>query len=108
MPPPMIRVMRGSETAVAGFRGAAGPAGRAAASCEDAARKMTRTSSSTERPLRAARSRSSALTASSSFRMVRLATRDFTKFAGDDSIEMIALQSELPDRDQDPDEGHGD
>ena len=41
--------------------------------CCAASRRITRTSSSTERPLRAARSRSSSRMASSSFRIVRLA-----------------------------------
>jgi hypothetical protein len=48
---------------------------------------MTRTSSSTERPLRAARSRSESRIASSSFRMVKLA------MAGSIQYNLIAMLS---------------
>src|SRR5438270_12873614 len=116
MPPPMIRVMPGAALAppwgVAAARGARAPTGAGddtpGARC-DACRKITRTSSSTERPLRAARSRSSALMASSSLRMVRLAMVRI-QICQQCYHNMIALQSnrEPPHRKQDGNEGDGD
>src|SRR5437660_8789067 len=75
----------------------------------DASRRITRTSSSTERPLRAARSRSSALMASSSLRMVRLAMAR-VQMRQQRYHNMIALQSDRkpPHRKQDGNEGDGD
>src|SRR6185437_16357503 len=71
-------------------------------------RRITLTSSSTERPFWAERSRRWALTLSSSFRMVRLAT----DFSGTLRLQcyhiLTALQSNLADGHQDTDKGHGD
>src|SRR3954451_12631086 len=110
MPPPMIRVTRfcAPERAGGGRAGLGdGVAANPGRSC-DASRRITRTSSSTERPFRAARSRSSALMASSSLRMVRLAIRGTT--AGSDSTIMLALLSDCKPAycKQDADKGDGD
>src|SRR6516225_6234767 len=107
MPPPMTRVMRGKAASAreAGRlrRGASGGAGKALDGpfCE-ASRRITLTSSSTERPLRAARSRSASRIASSSFRIVRLA------IGPPPSNGMIAMLSKLTDGKQNPDEGERD
>src|SRR6201985_2674000 len=112
----MISVTRASsEPAPKGLRGMAwagdeGVEAARPASAEgdcDASRRMTRTSSSTERPFWAARSRSRSRTASSSFRIVRLAiTRPEND--GNASSMTQALQSHLPDDDQNADKGDRD
>jgi hypothetical protein len=81
MPPPMMSSTRGpvGSCARAGF-GTSEAAGAANASASAAApRRMVRTSSSTERPLFAARSRSCFFSFSSSPRMVMLAM-EFSSF----------------------------
>src|SRR5579864_3590132 len=114
----MIRVTRGRSPAacVAGDdRVAPGAAVKGAGEAleepfSEASRRITRTSSSTERPLRAARSRNASLTASSSFRMVRLAMAAFVSRDLDcnDINIVIAVQSQLPNGEQDTDEGERD
>src|SRR3954466_6430876 len=115
MPPPIINVTRdcSAETTRCGSSGAIGAACDGVAAnpgrfC-DASRRITRTSSSTERPWRAARSRSSALTASSSLLIVRLANVSPRYLqAMISQSDCIAIRSELADGQQNPDEGGGD
>src|SRR4029077_3754246 len=116
MPPPMIRVMRGKAASgreavgLLDKRGASGGAGEALDGpfCE-ASRRITLTSSSTERPLRAAPSRSASRIASSSFRIVRLAIlTGSVQIDSNAIINLIALQSKLADGEQDPNEGQRD
>src|SRR6185369_17625600 len=112
MPPPMMSVTaaRRLPASTAGRSAGAGRAGAGAWFCA-ASRRMTRTSSSTERPLRAARSRNSSRMASSSRLMVRLAMGfgpPERQCASNASIRLTALQSELPDRPENPDKGGGD
>src|ERR1700730_16828367 len=116
MPPPMIRVTRARPGAALPARCGAGAVREASAEAAaaregwfwEASRRITRTSSSTERPLRAARSRNSSRMASSSFRIVRLAIGSRDLSDGNASIRLIALQSQLADGDQYRDESPGD